>query len=80
MGKYLNAKVVIDRRLKGISALRFGAEYNYSNDKADYTLYDGTKFPNEITEHLKSAFAEGDIYLTNNVAAKIGARLEHSSI
>ena len=79
-GKYVNAKVVIDRRLRGLSALRFGAEYNYSNDKADYTLYDGSKFPNGITEHLKSAFAEGDIYLTNNVAAKIGTRLEHSSL
>lgn len=79
-GKYVNAKVVIDRRLRGLSALRFGVEYNYSNDKADYTLYDGTRFPNHITEHLKSAFAEGDIYLTNNVAAKIGTRVEHSSI
>jgi len=79
-GNYFNAKVVIDRRLRGLSALRFGTEYNYSNDKLNYTLYDGTKFPGQITEHIKSFFAEGDIYLTNNVAAKIGSRLEHSSI
>ncbi|MDQ6609834.1 MAG: TonB-dependent receptor, partial [Bacteroidota bacterium] len=79
-GNYFNAKVVIDRRLRGLSALRFGAEYNYSDDKADYTFYNGTKYPNHITEHLKSLFAEGDIYLTNDIAAKIGTRLEHSSI
>ncbi|HVF81905.1 MAG TPA: TonB-dependent receptor, partial [Flavisolibacter sp.] len=79
-GNYFNAKVVFDRRLRGLSALRFGAEYNYSNDKADYTLYDGTKYPNHITEHLKSLFAESDIYVTNNIAAKIGTRLEHSSL
>ena len=79
-GNYINAKVVVDRRLRGLSAIRFGSEYNYSNDKADYTLYDGTKYSNHITEHLKSLFAEGDIYLTNNIAAKIGTRLEHSSI
>jgi hypothetical protein len=77
---YFNAKVVIDRRLRGLSALRFGAEYNYSNDNADYTLYDGAKYPNHITEHLKSLFTEGDIYITNNIAAKLGTRLEHSSI
>lgn len=77
---YFNAKAVLERRLRGLSALRFGAEYNYSNDKANYTLYDGTKYPNYITEHLKSVFAEGDVYLTNNIAAKLGTRLEHSSI
>ncbi len=79
-GDYINAKVVVDRRLRGLSAVRFGAEYNYSNDKADYTLYDGRKFPNHITENLKSFFAEGDIYVTNNIAAKLGTRLEHSSL
>lgn len=77
---YFNAKIVVDRRLRGLSALRFGMEYNYSNDKADFKLYDGTKYPNYITEHIKSVFAEGDVYLTNNIAAKLGTRLEHSSI
>ena len=79
-GNYFNAKVVFDKRLRGLSALRFGTEYNYSDDKLDYTLFDGAKFPGQITEHIKSLFAEADIYVTNNVAAKIGSRLEHSSI
>lgn len=79
-GNYANAKLVFDRRLRGLSAVRFGSEYNYSQDKIDYTLYDGSRFPGRITEHLASVFAEGDVYLTNNVAAKIGSRLEHSSI
>jgi len=79
-GNYFNAKLVFDRRLRGLSALRFGTEYNYSNDKIDYTLYNGDKFPGEITEHIKSLFAEADIYVTNNMAAKVGSRLEHSSI
>lgn len=79
-GNYFNAKLVLERRLKGLSALRFGGEYNYSNDKLNYTLYNGDKYPNNVTEHLKAAFAEGDIYLTNDLAAKIGGRLEHSSV
>ena len=79
-GTYVNAKLVLERRLKGLSAFRFGGEYNYSNDKLDYTLYNGSKYPNYVTEHTKAAFAEGDIYLTNDLAAKAGARLEHSTV
>src|SRR6476619_947488 len=79
-GNYFNAKAVFERRLRGLSAIRFGWEYNYSNDKADYTLYNGTKYPNNIKENLVSGFAETDIYLTNDLAAKLGSRLEHSSL
>lgn len=79
-GQYFNAKLVMERRLHGLSALRFGGEYNYSSDDLNYTLHNGTKFPNLVKEHLKAAFAESDVYLTNDLAAKIGTRLEHSSI
>ena len=79
-GDYFNAKAVFERRLRGLSAVRFGSEYNYSNDKADYTLYNGNKYPNIIKENLVSGFAEADIYLTNDLAAKIGSRLEHSAL
>lgn len=79
-GTYANAKLVLERRLRGLSALRFGGEYNYSNDKLNYTLYNGNKFPAHVTEHTKAAFAEADVYLTNDLAAKVGSRLEHSSI
>jgi hypothetical protein len=79
-GTYFNAKLVLERRLRGLSALRFGGEYNYSNDKLDYTLYNGTRYPNYVMEHAKAAFAEADIYLTNDLAAKVGTRLEHSSV
>jgi vitamin B12 transporter len=79
-GNYFNGKVVVERRLHGLSALRAGAEYNYSNDNADYTLYTGLQYPNKVKENIVSAFAEGDVYLTNDIAAKIGGRMEHSSL
>ena len=79
-GKFFNAKAVLEKRLSGLSAFRFGGEYNYSNDKADFTLYTGEVFPGKIEEHLKSAFAEVDIYITNDIAAKAGSRLEHSAL
>ena len=79
-GHFFNAKAVIEKRLQGLSAIRFGSEYNYSNDGVDFTLYNGEKYPNRVKEHLNSLFAEADIYLTNDVAAKIGSRLEHSAL
>lgn len=79
-GNYFNAKAVFEKRFTGLNALRFGSEYNYSNDKANYTLYNGYKLPNYVKENIVAGFAETDLYLTNDLAAKFGARMEHSQI
>lgn len=79
-GNYFNAKMVFEKKLKGLSAVRFGAEYNFTNDKLVYTAYDDQTYPSALKENIKSIFAEGDIYITNNVAAKMGTRFEHSSL
>ena len=76
---YANAKLVFEKRLEGLSAIRFGSEYNYSDEKPVYTLYTGQKFDQRLQEHTKALFAETDVYLTNNIAAKLGGRAEHSS-
>jgi hypothetical protein len=78
-GNYANEKLVIEKRLKGLSALRFGSEYNYSNDKADF-VSNGNNSSSVLTENIASGFAEADIYITNDIAAKIGTRAEHSSL
>lgn len=77
---YFNAKLVLERRLKGISAIRFGGEYNYSDEKSLFTTYNDQKYPGRLKENTKSVFAETDIYLTNKLAAKIGTRFEQSSL
>lgn len=79
-GNYFNAKAVFEKRFGGLSALRFGSEYNYSKDKAEYTLYNGQQYPNDLKENLLAGFAETDIYVTNDLAAKLGARIENSQI
>lgn len=79
-GNYVNAKVFVEKRLKGISAFRVGSEYNYSDDKNEVILYNGTTFSNNVKENLLSGFAEADIYITNDIAAKIGTRAEHSNL
>ncbi|MEO8764753.1 MAG: TonB-dependent receptor [Ginsengibacter sp.] len=79
-GQYANAKVVFEKRLFNLSAARFGTEYNYSNEKTTYTQYDGTLYPGTVKENIVAAFAETDVYLTNDIAAKIGGRAEHSEM
>lgn len=68
-------KAVFEKKLAGISALRFGAEYWYGNTQ---TTYNDSVY--KLKDNLVSVFAETDIYLTNNLAAKLGARFENSSI
>jgi vitamin B12 transporter len=79
-GRFYNLKAVLERRLRNLSMLRFGAEYNYSNERSVYTAYNGLRFDQRVEEHIKAAFAETDIYLTNELAAKLGTRFEHSSL
>ena len=79
-GRYVNGKLVFEKKLNGLNAIRAGGEYNYSNDHSVFTTYNGFKGRDTIKENLFSAFAEGDIYITNNIAAKLGTRAEHSSL
>jgi hypothetical protein len=69
-------KAVFEKRLFGISTIRFGGEYMYSTNDNNYN----DTFKSKLTDHFESLFAETDIYVTNDLAAKIGGRFEHSSI
>ncbi|KYP12917.1 TonB-dependent receptor, partial [Flavihumibacter sp. CACIAM 22H1] len=72
-------KTVFDRRIgTGLSVLRFGGEWLYFRDNIGFrdTLLRQTV----LEDQFKAAFAELDVYITNNLAAKIGTRLEHSSL
>jgi hypothetical protein len=79
-GNYVNGKAVLERRLRGLSALRFGTEYNYSNDKNIYHSQTADRYSSIINEHLASLFAETDLYVTNNLAARFGGRMEYSNL
>lgn len=79
-GQYANAKVVFEKQLKSLSAIRFGTEDNYSNEKSTYNEYDGTSYPQNVKENIISGFGEADIYVTNNIAARLGVRAEHSKL
>lgn len=68
-------KAVFDKRLSGISVLRMGGEYMY--------FYNRSIFNNQkalLPDHFKALFSEADLYITNDLAAKVGVRFEHSSL
>lgn len=79
-GNYFNLKTVLEKKLKGLSAVRFGTEYNYSNDKSVYTDYNDQKYPDTLNGHINAVFAEADVYATNALAVKGGVRFEYSSL
>ncbi len=79
-GTYAQVRLVLEKKFMGLNAVRFGSDYFYSNEKSTYTLYDGTKYEEAVKDKLFAGFAETDIYLTNNLAAKIGTRAEHAEI
>lgn len=78
--QYAQVRTVFEKKLNGLNTIRFGADYFYSDEKSVYTLYDGSGFSGTVTDNLVSVFAEADIYLTNNLAAKAGSRIEHSQV
>jgi len=79
-GNYVQNRIMLDKKLSGLSAIRFGTELSISNEKSAYALYDGTKYTETIKEKMVAVFGESDIYITNSLAAKLGVRTEHSEL
>lgn len=79
-GNFLQNRIMLDKKLSGLSAIRFGTELSVSNEKSSYTLYDGTKYSQTVKENMVAVFTESDIYITNSLAAKLGVRTEHSDL
>ncbi len=78
--QYAQVRFVLDKKLNGLNVIRFGSDYFYSKERSTYTLYDGSRFAEAVTDNLVSVFAEADVFITNNLAAKIGSRVEHSQV
>jgi vitamin B12 transporter len=69
------AKIVFDKKITGISVIRFGSEYWYGWNKVKYNGYTTL-----LKDNFKAVFSEADLYITNDIAAKVGVRAEHSSV
>jgi vitamin B12 transporter len=72
---FAQGRVVVTKMFNRSQALRFGAEHFYSND--DYRYNDTLT---NVKDNLTAAFAEEDLYIAKNIAAKVGARAEYYSL
>ncbi|MBS1735692.1 MAG: TonB-dependent receptor [Bacteroidetes bacterium] len=79
-GNYVNGKVVLEKKLFSISTVRFGNEYNMSDEKTEFIQSGGSHIPFHLKENIEALFAETDLYITNDLALKVGVRSEHSSL
>jgi vitamin B12 transporter len=68
-------KAVFEKKLGGISSLRFGSEYWYANNRVVFN--DSLQ---KFVDNYSAVFAESDIYITNDLAAKLGVRFENSTV
>ncbi|AXY73332.1 TonB-dependent receptor [Paraflavitalea soli] len=69
------ARLVITKGLRRRQAIRFGGEYFYSKNRFRYN-----KTVHSLQDNLAVGFAEGDVYIARNIAAKIGVRAEYTSL
>ncbi len=67
-------RIVLEHKFTGLNAIRFGTEYWYSTDEATYNGYN-----KKIHDNFNAVFGETDIYLSNELAAKGGVRIENST-
>jgi len=68
-------RAVFEKKISGLSVFRFGGELWHFYNPLNYN--DTLKV---LKDNLTSLFAETDIYLTNELAAKLGVRYEYSSL
>ncbi|CAM3360007.1 TonB-dependent receptor plug domain-containing protein [Flavobacterium longum] len=76
----LHLKVKLRKNFSDRFKLSFGADYFVTAFDEVYQQNAGDRFATGYDANLAAAFAEGDIFLSKNFAAKIGIRASHNSI
>jgi hypothetical protein len=69
------AKVTVTKSISGSSFLTFGAETQNTIFETRFN-----DFKTDVNEMLTAAYAEADIFFTNDLAARIGVRGEYSKV
>lgn len=75
---YFQGRFVLEKKLAGINIIRFGSDYFHSNEKSIYTSFNSSKYETKLKDNLQAGFAETDLYISKDMALKLGGRLEHS--
>lgn len=76
----MHAKVKLKKRFSNRFKLNFGTEYFVSNFNEDFSDTSINNIVYNYNNNIAAAFAEGDIFLSKNLAFKSGLRLEYSEL
>ncbi|MGF7231825.1 TonB-dependent receptor [Arachidicoccus sp.] len=71
----LQSRIVFEKKLEHLNAIRFGGEYNY---EAANLLYNN--YPVNLQDNYGALFAETDTYFSNHFMMKLGGRGEYSTL
>jgi len=73
--KEAQGRITISRPVGNLSSIRFGAE-------AQHPVYEDVfdSYKSNATDNYTAEYAEGDIYLSKKLVARLGARTEYSSL
>lgn len=70
---------LVEKKIGAISAVRFGGEFwKFSDSNA--TRFRGSSYSGKTHEEYIAAFAESDLYITNELALRPGIRMERSEL
>ncbi|MFD0797983.1 carboxypeptidase-like regulatory domain-containing protein [Maribacter chungangensis] len=72
-------KLKVKKNFSNRFQLNFGGEHFITDYQEKFQAPDGFRFDSGFRDNLSSAFAEADIFLSNDFAMKLGLRGEHSS-
>lgn len=70
---------VLEKKLGGLNAIRFGGEVWRNRDKSQFDAYFGNYISN-ILENYTAAFVESDIFISNKLAFRPGLRYEYTDL
>lgn len=70
---------VLEKKLGGLNAIRFGGEVWRNRDKSQFDAYFGN-YTSDILENYTAAFVESDIFISNKLAFRPGLRYEYTDL
>ena len=73
-------KAKIKKTFSSRFKITLGSEYFTSDYKENFATEDGVEFDAGFRDNLWGGFVESDVFFSNQLAMKVGARVEHTSL
>jgi hypothetical protein len=75
----LQFRTVVEKKIKGLNAIRFGGETWRNEDRSNFSFY-YADFKTFVPETYSAGFVESDIFISKKLAFRPGLRYEYSAL